>query len=95
LGDHIVVPGTGYTGSDPSNNAPGEFHSWIYATSMVELRLGPIEVFFDQSQSINRSTNEIEYRAERMALAHWDRNAHIGLSVCLEDPAGGCSDSAS
>lgn len=95
LGDHIVVPGSGYTGSAPGNNASGEYHSWLYGTSMVELRLGAIEVFFDRTQSLNRSTNEFEYRAERIALAHWDRNAWIALSVCLEDPAGGCSDSAS
>ncbi len=95
LGDHIVVPGTGYTGSDPDRNLPGEFHAWIYGTTMIEVLLAPIDVFTDRAGAVNRSTNLVEYRAERMALAHWDRQAHIGIPVCLEDPAGDCSDSGS
>ena len=95
LGDHIVVPGTGYTGADPAGNAPGKFHSWIYGTSMVEVLLTPVEVYTDRAGAITRTTNQIEYRAERMALAHWDRTAHIGIPVCLEDPMGDCSDSGS
>lgn len=95
LGDHIVVPGSGYTGSDPAGNAASENYSWIYGTSMVEVLLAPIEVFGDLPAQVNRSTNVIEYRAERMALAHWDHAAHIGIPVCLEDPAGDCSDAGS
>lgn len=96
LGDHIVVPGTGYTGSDPAGGASSDEYSWIYGTSMVEVLLGPIEVFMEnEADVINRTTNEIEIRAERIALAHWDRQAHIGLSICLEDPAGDCSDAGS
>jgi hypothetical protein len=92
LGDHIVVAGTGYTGSDPVGNAASENYSWIYGTSMVEVLLSPIEVYSDVSQSIDRAANDIEYRAERMALAHWDHAAHIGLPICLEDPAVDCID---
>jgi hypothetical protein len=95
LGDHIVVPGTGYPGTDPAGNEPGEFHSWIYGTSMVEVLLGEIEVFTDRVAATDRAHNDVEYRAERIALAHWDRTAHIGVSVCLEDPAGDCSDAGS
>jgi hypothetical protein len=96
LGDHIVVPGTGYTGSDPAGGASSDEYSWIYGTSMVEVLLGPIDIITpNASEVLNRSTNEIEIRAERMALAHWDRQAHIGLSICLEDPAGDCSDAGS
>lgn len=91
LGDHVVVPGTGYTGTDPAGNSAGQDHSWIYGTTMVELLLTPIEVY----TSIDRSDNIADYRAERMALAHWDRQAHIGIPVCLEDPQGDCSDSGS
>lgn len=95
-GDHVVVPGTGYTGSDPEEVAPGDFHSWIYATSMVEVLTTPIEVFRGPaSDVIDRSDNQIEVRAERMALAHWDRQCHIGVPVCLEDPFGDCSDANS
>lgn len=95
LGDHIVVPGTGYTGSGPNGEAASANYSWIYGTSMVEVLLGPIEVVGSGGEVVNRTTNEIEIRAERIALAHWDRQAHIGISVCLEDPFGDCSDAGS
>lgn len=95
LGNHIVVPGTGYTGSSPNEEASSEFYSWIYGTSMVEVLLGPVEVFGDRAALTNRDINTIEIRAERIALAHFDRQAHIGISVCLEDPFGTCSDTGS
>ena len=92
LHDHIVVPGTGYDGSDPSGNASSENYSWIYGTSMVEVLISPIDVFGNPAALVDRTNNDYEYRAERMALAHWDHQAHIGIPVCLEDPAGDCSD---
>jgi hypothetical protein len=95
LGDHIVVPGSGYTGSSPEEDAASDNYSWIYGTSMVEALMTEIVVDTDLAGAVNRSTNLIEYRAERMALAHWDRAIHIGVSVCLEDPAGICSDMGS
>lgn len=95
LGDHVVVPGSGYTGSDPAGGAASDEYSWIYGTSMVEVLLSPIEVFATGAEATNRATNQYEIRAERLALAHWDRQAHIGLSICLEDPAGDCSDAGS
>lgn len=95
LGDHIVVPGTGYTGSDPEGNESSPFHTWIYGTSMVEVLLSEIMVPPDRVTSVDRENNDIEVYAERMALAHWDRQAHIGIPVCLEDPAGDCSDAGS
>lgn len=95
LGDHIVVTGTGYTGSAPGEGSSSMFYSWIYGTSMVEVLLGPIDVFTDVAGAVTRTTNKVEYRAERIALAHWDRQAHIGIAVCLDDPLGDCSDSGS
>ncbi len=95
LGDHIVVPGTGYTGSSPEEDAASEFYSWIYGTSMVEVLLTEIVVDANLPGVVNQGSNLIQYRAERMALAHWDRAIHIGVSVCLEDPAGICSDMGS
>jgi hypothetical protein len=92
LGDHIIVPGTGYTGSSPEDDDASDNYSWIYGTSMVEVLMSAIVVDTDLAGAVNRSTNLIEYRAERMALAHWDRAIHIGISVCLEDPALDCSD---
>lgn len=94
-GDYIVVPGTGYTGSSPEGDAATNFHSWMYGTSMVEVLLGPIDVFGDERDWVNRTTNVVNIRAERMALAHWDRQCHVAIPVCLEDPFGDCSDAGS
>lgn len=96
LGDHVVVPGTGYDGSSPVGGPSSEFHTWIYGTSPVEVLTAPVDVYPDDlAGAVNRETNLVEYRAERLALAHWDRQAHIGIPVCLEDPFGDCSDSGS
>jgi hypothetical protein len=43
--DTIVVPGVGYPGTDPSGAAPAAGTSWLYATGMVDVRLGDIVVF--------------------------------------------------
>lgn len=48
----IVVPGSGYLGTGPNGadpSASGE--TWLYATGIVDVRLGPIEVFGQQGQS--------------------------------------------
>jgi hypothetical protein len=95
LGDHVVVPGTGYTGAGPNGEASSAFHSWIYGTSMVEVLLGPIVPVGVGSEVVNRTTNQMTVRVEQMALAHWDRQAHIAIPVCLEDPFGDCSDAGS
>lgn len=96
LGDHVVVPGTGYTGSGPNGDAASAFHTWIYGTSIVEVLLGPIQpVGVGQAQLLNRTNNQITVRVEQLALAHWDRQAHIAIPVCLEDPFGDCSDAGS
>lgn len=95
IGDHVVIAGTGYTGSSPDEGAASDFHSWMYGTSMVEVLMSPIDVPGEGADLIDRTNNQIEVRAERMALAHWDRQAHIAVPVCLEDPFGDCSDAGS
>lgn len=95
LGDHIIVPGTGYTGSSPDEDDPGAFHSWVYGTSMVEVLTSDISVVGVGEEIINRTNNQVTARLEQLALAHWDRQCHVAVSVCLEDPYGDCSDSGS
>lgn len=43
--DTIVVPGSGYPGTGPSGQTPAAGTSWLFATGMVDVRLGPITVF--------------------------------------------------
>lgn len=87
---NIVVPGTGYPGTDTAGAAdPGNL--WIYGTSPVELRLSEIQVVpGDLAGAIDRETNQIVVRAERYALAYWDLCAHVGVPVCLTDPGPAC-----
>ena len=90
--NHVVVGGTGYPGTDPDGVAPAAGESWIYGTTPVDVMTGS-EIFrlpTDESEALNRETNEIQVRAERLAVAYWDQCAHVGTAVCLEDPGPAC-----
>lgn len=90
----IVVPGAGYDGSGPAS-APGEGDGpaaedgavWAYATSMIGIRLSPTVVLPDnQAAALNRRTNVLEYRAERLVAAGWDccqLAVSIDQSACI------------
>ena len=70
--DTIVVPGAGYTGAT------------AVATSMVEVRRGPVTVTGDpltQAGQVDRSTNLVEVRAEQQALASWDLSCHGVVTI--------------
>jgi len=89
--DHVFVAGTGYPGTDPDGAAPAAGESWMYGTTPVEVRLGDVFVpANDESVTLNRQTNQIQVRAERLAVAYWDECAHVGTAVCLEDPGPAC-----
>jgi hypothetical protein len=63
--DHgfVVVSGAGYPGTGPTGQAGP---NWVYATAMVNVRLGPIDVGPGDLQSnILVSKNEVTYRAQR------------------------------
>lgn len=90
--DHILVAGTGYSGSDPSlNSAAGEV--WLYGTAPVEVRIS--DIFMNpgtEREALNRVTNTLEIRAERMAMASFDYTVcHVGIPVCIPDPGPDCS----
>jgi hypothetical protein len=60
----VVVGGAGYPGTGPAAQTGP---NWIYATAMVNYRLGPIEVNFGDSQSyIDRASNTATFRALRV-----------------------------
>lgn len=89
--DHLVVAGTGYPGTDPDGAEPAAGESWIYGTTPVEYGLGQIFALPEtEAETLNRQTNQIEVRAERLAVAYWDECAHVGTAVCLEDPGPDC-----
>jgi hypothetical protein len=67
-----VISGTGYQGVDTAALAtPGTTEDWIFATGPVEVYLGPIQIQ-DLFSALDRSINEVTFRAERYVLAVWD-----------------------
>lgn len=87
---NVVVPGTGYSGTDPDNEVDPNA-TWIYGTSTVELRLGELRVTPGSlADALDPETNELVVRAERAALAYWDLCALVGVPVCSTDPGPEC-----
>lgn len=91
----IVVADAGYDGSGPNGENPGTTQ-WAYATSMVQVRLSPIDVvpgsFADavaRAQAVDRSVNTVELRAERLALVQWDACCHFAAQIDLDVPLTG------
>jgi hypothetical protein len=66
LTDHgfLVVADSGYPGTGPAGTGGP---NWAYATEIVNVRLGPIELVpMDLPQSIDRASNTVTYRAQRV-----------------------------
>ncbi|HZL95405.1 MAG TPA: hypothetical protein VFB99_17245 [Vicinamibacterales bacterium] len=67
-----VVSGMGYQGIDtPFLATPGATQDWAFATTGVEVHLGPVTMT-TAKQSLDRSDNVITFRAEQYVLAIWD-----------------------
>jgi hypothetical protein len=83
--DTLVVPDAGYDGSGPNGQAADEDSQWAYATGMVIARLGPEQVVPDGplAQAVDRATNTVEYRAERLAAVGWDGCCHLAAELDL------------
>lgn len=69
--DNVVVAGQGYPGTGPGGVAHDTKTSWIYATSMIEILLGPVEVIGGE-QEMDRNRNTVTFRAERAVAASLD-----------------------
>lgn len=62
----VIVSGAGYPGTGPDGTGDG----WMYATSFVNVRLGPIEIVPEEiNQAVRTSDNTIIYYAQRFAAA--------------------------
>jgi len=83
LTGNSVVIGAGYIGTDPVSEAsPDSSHDWIFATGPVQVRLsellaGPDEI----SGMVDHETNEVIYRAEKLANVSWDGALQVGVLV--------------
>jgi hypothetical protein len=84
---NIIVPGAGYPGTGPDNEAPATGTAWIYATDVVEVRVDSdenVKVFPETfAEALDRKTNLVRFRAEKFAAATWDGIIHAAVRVTL------------
>ncbi len=79
-----MIADAGYDGSSPYGAAAEDGSQWAYATGIPVVRLGPVAVYPDSlAEAINRSTNTVEYRAERLAAVGWDGCCHLAAELNL------------
>lgn len=78
----IVVPGYGYDGSGAGTGVLSDTEAWAYATGMVEVRrTEPFLVPDGIEQTLERSLNNVTYRAERYVLTTWDTTLQAGVII--------------
>lgn len=76
-----VVSGMGYQDVDtPFLAAPGTTEDWIFATGPVRIYLGPL-VMTDIKETLDRSNNDVTFRAERYVVAIWDTALQAAVLV--------------
>ena len=76
-----VVSGGGYKGATPSGRAAAQAgESWVYATGPVEVRLGTVAVM-DIKEVLDRTNNDVTFRAERYVLVTWDTQLQAAILV--------------
>jgi hypothetical protein len=79
-----VAVGGGYIGADPAlGTSPiANDTGWAFATGPVEVRLSEFQMLPDDiSEALDRSINEVVYRAERYVLATWDTALQAGVLI--------------
>lgn len=68
----LIASGMGYQGVDTAAlGTPGATQDWAFATGGVKVYLGPARMSTPK-ESIDRSINEVTFRAEMYVLAVWD-----------------------
>ena len=82
LGTPVVV-GTGYIGADPAGGSTlGAGESWAFATGpLVYGRSETIELAPTAAETVDRSNNDVIYRAERDILVAWDTALQAGVQI--------------
>lgn len=80
----IVVPGAGYDGSGPGGIPAVDGSVWAYATGIVDVRLGGIDVLpetLQQAATAVMRDNTIEVYAQRVAAAVFDPCCLLAVEV--------------
>lgn len=79
-----VAIGSGYIGTDPVNQvSPGATTDWVFATGPVEVRIEDDVTLVPEgvAEAVERSVNDVVYRAEKVAVVSWDTALQAGVLV--------------
>jgi len=84
---HTVVAGSGYPGTGPAGEAIAAGVEWAFATDPVVVHRGPLRTYPDTiQQATNKTTNTVEFRAERGYAPIRGVCAHVHVSVDTTTP---------
>lgn len=76
-----VASGGGYQGAQPSGEAaPAAGQAWAFATGPVQVMHSPVAVM-DIAEVLDRSLNDVTFRAERYVLAEWDTDLQAAVLI--------------
>lgn len=76
-----IAIGGGYAGATPFGQADAaDGQSWCYATGPVSVYLAR-EARLNIKEVLDRSSNDVTFRAERDALVHWDTSLQAAVLI--------------
>jgi len=80
-----IASGMGYQGVEVTGEADTT-EDWVFATGGVQVYLGPVQMT-TVKESMDRSVNEVTFRAEKYVLAVWDGidNDELAAAAVLVD----------
>jgi hypothetical protein len=85
----IVIVGSGYdrtVGPFAAANELADTEAWIYATGMVDIRLGEPMIYPEtMAEALDRATNTVTYRGERTAAVNPDGCCMFAVLVDFEE----------
>lgn len=84
---HLVVAGTGYTGTGPAGQAVGATE-WAYATDPLVVLRGDVVITPPDppdgppsAAAVDRGSNTVAYYAEQAYSVLWNRCAHLAVEI--------------
>lgn len=83
--EDIVIVGAGYPGTGPFGQPdPADGTQWAFATGPVDVRLGEPMIYPEtMAEALDRATNTVTFRGERVAAANWDGCCSFAVLVDL------------
>lgn len=79
----LVVPGSGYPGTGPTDQAISGTSEWAFATEVVQVMRGPVRVPTQGEirATLNRTTNEILLSAQRIYSVQFNACAIVAAQI--------------